>query len=152
MNPNPVDPTLRCANRQPVKLNYTQMIGFKNICTVSPKRNIKLKRIPHQLRSPPSILKNPSVPLSPHNPQQRETRYPPESPASIRIPKTLKGNHHYIANTVWLNPLHPHLRKDPMPQTQSDRTVQKEMINHLTTLLAEDALIRAKGFEMPPQL
>ena len=31
MNPDPVDPTLRCANRQPVKLNYTQRIGFKNV-------------------------------------------------------------------------------------------------------------------------
>ena len=29
MNPNLVDSTLRCANRQPVKLNYTQRIVLK---------------------------------------------------------------------------------------------------------------------------
>ena len=49
MNSDPVDLTLRCVNRQLVKLNYTQMIGFKKVYTVSPKRNIKLKRIPHQV-------------------------------------------------------------------------------------------------------
>ena len=116
MNLDLVYPTLRCANQQPVKLNYTQRIGFKSVCTVSPKRDIKLKRIPHQLRCPPSILKNPNVPLSPHNPQQREACYPRESPASVRIPKTLKGDHHHIANTAWLNPIHPRLRKYRMPQ------------------------------------
>ena len=43
MNPDLVDPTLRCANRQSVKLNYTQRIEFKNVCIVSPKRNMELK-------------------------------------------------------------------------------------------------------------
>ena len=117
MNLDLVYPTLRCVNRQLVKLNYTQRIGFKTVCIVSPKRNIKLKRIPHRLRCAPRILENPSVPLSPHNPQQREARYPLESPVSDRIPKTLKGDHHHITNTAWLNPIDPRLRKDPMPQT-----------------------------------
>ena len=31
----PVDPTLRCANRKPTELNYTQRIDFKNVCIVS---------------------------------------------------------------------------------------------------------------------
>ena len=33
--PGLVDPTLRCANRKPIELNYTQRIDFKNVCTVS---------------------------------------------------------------------------------------------------------------------
>ena len=49
MNLEHIDPTLRCANLRPVKLNYTQRIAFKNGCIVSPKRNIKLKKIPLQL-------------------------------------------------------------------------------------------------------
>ena len=117
MNSDPIDLTLRCVNRQLVKLNYTQMIGFKKVYTVSPKRNIKLKRIPHQLWRPPSVVENPSIPLSTHNPQQRETCYLLESPVFDRIPKTLKGDHHHIKNTAWLNLIDPRLRKDPMPQT-----------------------------------
>ena len=93
-----VDPTLGCSNRQPTKLNYTQRIRFKNVCTISPKGNIELKRIPHNLRRPQSTLENPSVPLSPHNPQQGETCYPPKSPVFDRISKTLEGNHHHIVN------------------------------------------------------
>ena len=116
MNSDPVDLTLRCVNRQLVKLNYTQMIGFKKVYTVSPKRNIKLKRIPHQVWRPPSVLENPSIPLSTHNPQQRETCYLLESLAFVRISKTLEGDHYHIANTAWLNPLHSSLRKDSMPQ------------------------------------
>ena len=113
--PGPCRPNPKVCKLIAVKLNYTKRIRFKNACTISPKRNIKLKRIPHQLQRPPSILKNPSVPLS-NNPQQRETCYPLESLAFVRIPKTLEGDHHHIANIVWLNPLHLRMRKDPMPQ------------------------------------
>ena len=56
---DPVDPTLRCANQKPTKLNYTQMKGFKNVDTVSPKRNKKMKLIPHHLWHLPSVLKKP---------------------------------------------------------------------------------------------
>ena len=95
-----VDPTLRGANRQPTKLNYTQRIRFKNVHTVSPKRNKEMKHIPHHLWRLPSVLKDPTIPLFPHNPQQRETRDPPKSLASNRVSKTLKRDHHHIMNTV----------------------------------------------------
>ena len=97
--PNPVDPTLRCTYRKTTKPNYTQRIRFYNVCTVSPKRNIEMKQISHQLWRLPSVLKNLSVPFSPHNPQQRETRDPPKSLAS-NIPKTFERNHHHITNTI----------------------------------------------------
>ena len=83
-----------------------------------------MKQIPQQLRRPPSVLKNPSVPLSPHSPQQRETHNPPKSSSSNKTPKTLEGNHHHIANTTCLNSSYLSLRKYPMPQSQSNRTMQ----------------------------
>ena len=107
--PSPIDPTLRGVNQQPTKLNYTQRIRFKKVCTISLKRNKEMKRIPHHLWRLPSVLKDPSIPLSPHNPQQRETHDPPKSLASNRVFKTLERNYHHITNTVWLNPRHPRL-------------------------------------------
>ena len=104
-----VDPIVRGANRQPTKLNYTQRIGFKNVCTVSLKRNKEMKRIPYHVWSLRSVLKDPSIPRFPYNPQQRETCDPPKSLASNRVFKTLERDHHHITNTGWLNPFHPHL-------------------------------------------
>ena len=68
-----------------------------------------MKLIPHYLRHLPNVLENPSIPLSSHNPQQRETHDPPKSITFDRIPKTLQGNHQLIANIARLNPLHPNL-------------------------------------------
>ena len=47
--PDPANPTLGCTYRKSTKLNYTQRIGFKNVYTVSLKRNIEIKQIPHHL-------------------------------------------------------------------------------------------------------
>ena len=98
--PGPRNPTLRGANRQPTKLNYTQRIRFKNVYTISPKRNKEMKRIPHHLWRLPSVLKDPSVLLSPHNPQQRETFDPSNSLPSNSVSKKLERNHHHITNNV----------------------------------------------------
>ena len=81
-----------------------------------PKKKHKTEENPISTPASSKYPQNPSVPFFPHNPQQREARYPPKSLASIRIPKTLEGDHHHIANTIWSNPIHPRLRKDPMPQ------------------------------------
>ena len=59
-----------------------------------------MKQIPHHLQCLPSILKNLSVSLSPHNPQQRETHDPPKSLTSNRVLKTLERNHQHIAKIV----------------------------------------------------
>ena len=42
---NHVGPTLGCTYWKPTKLNYTQRIWFKNVCTVNLKRNIEMKQI-----------------------------------------------------------------------------------------------------------
>ena len=39
-----------------------------------------------------------------------------------------------------------------MPQSQSNRTMQEEIINRLSAPLTKDAPIKAKGFEKPSQL
>ena len=49
MAPDLVDLALRCTNRKPTKLNYTQRVEFKNVYMVSPKRNKEMKQIPHHL-------------------------------------------------------------------------------------------------------
>ena len=89
-----------CTYPKPTKLNYTQMIGFKNVCIISLKRNIEMKQISHHLQRFPSVLENLSIPFSPHNPQQRETHDPPKSLVSNRILKALERNHHHIVNGV----------------------------------------------------
>ena len=60
-----------------------------------------MKRISHHLWHLSSVLKNPSVLLSPLNSQQKETCDPPKSFASNRVSKALERNHHRIMNIVW---------------------------------------------------
>ena len=74
--------------------------NFENINTIGPKKSTKMNQIPHYLRHLASILKNPSIPLSPHNPHQSERGGLPKSLASSKVPKTHKGNSHHIANTL----------------------------------------------------
>ena len=113
--------TLGCTYRKLIKPNYTQRIEFKNICIVSPKRNIEIKHISYHPRCLLSVLENHSVPFSPHNSQQRETHDPLKNLASNKVPKALERNHHHIANTTWLNQRHSSLWKYPMPQSLSNQ-------------------------------
>ena len=115
-------PTLGYTYRKPTKLNYTQRIGFKNVGTVSPKRNVEMKQISHYLWCLPSVLENP-VFLSLYNPQKRDSWDPPNGHAFNRVPKALETNHHHIVDIVWLNPRHPSLWEYPMPQSQSNWTM-----------------------------
>ena len=45
-NTSACNPSLMCTNREPIKLNNTRRVGFKNVCTLTPKRNIEMKQIP----------------------------------------------------------------------------------------------------------
>ena len=49
-----------------------------------------MKQIPRRIQHPSSILKNPSVPLSPHNPQQRGHAILQRVLPLIEFPKHLK--------------------------------------------------------------
>ena len=98
--PDLIGPTLGCTYRKLIKPNYPQRIGFKNVNTISPKRNIEMKLVPHHLWHLPSILENLSIPFFPHNPQQDETRHLPNNLASSRVPKVLERNNHHIVNTA----------------------------------------------------
>ena len=60
---------------------------------------MEMKQVPHHLRRLLIILKNHSIPLSPHNPQQSETNNLTKSFASSRVPKHLKENHHIVNTT-----------------------------------------------------
>ncbi|RVW43020.1 putative gamma-glutamyl hydrolase 3 [Vitis vinifera] len=56
--------------------------------------------VPHHLWHLPSILENLSIPFSPHNPQQNETRDLPNNLASSRVPKVLERNNHHVVNCL----------------------------------------------------
>ena len=101
-----------------LEANYAElhsMERFKNVSSVGPKRNIEMKQVPHHLKLLLSILKNPRIPLYPHNPQQSETNNLPKSLASSRVPKTHERNNHHIVNIAWLNPHHPSLWEYHVP-------------------------------------
>lgn len=61
-----------------------------------PKKNIEMKPAPHHLSYLPCILKNPSIPLSPHHPYQSEVTILSKSLALSKAPKSHEKNNHHI--------------------------------------------------------
>ena len=105
-----------------------------------------MNQIPNGLQRFRPVIKNPRIPLLPHNPTKSVTSQLPQCFPSKRSSQPSIGNIHHVCYAPRRDPLHVNQCEKSLPHPQNHWAMKEQMINRLSTLHAQPTNVWAEGF------